>query len=428
MKKRAFLYIFLIIAVLAVVVVVLNLTFRRDRYDTAIPVRTYSVGRGSLEDLVTGNGSFKPGQSANVAAQVTGEVSSVWVKGGDEVRKGSLLIRLKEDEYLASYEKLQSSLEVTRRNIRQTLVTLRAQYRSAAANLTEAERTFNKNKELLSSKTISEDVYLKTESAYNSALVNEQSAREQLNLRCDLPLDAEPLLTSEKDEEIVENAPEVKQASLNLKSSEDSLAKCRITAPISGTVTMVQPIQGDFVAAGTPVVKIESLLDVIAEIQIDEVDIGKISVGQEAVITSDSIIGEELSGTVTAVAPTITSLGNTRISLVEIEIGPTTAQLKSGASCTVKITVDIKQNILTIPLSAFITEENSTFAYRLAALPEENSTENQVYRLEKTEIQTGSSNVSSIEILSGLSEDDLIVVGNLKLLRDGVYVTSKDEE
>jgi len=431
MKRRSVLYVIGAILVLAAAVVILNISLRGSRYDTAIPVRAYVVARGKLEDRVSGNGTFVPKTTATVVAQVSGEVQAILVKENDRVAAGTVLLTLRDDDYRLTVQKMQASLDSSRRGVRQSLVTLRAQYRGAVAALTDARRTLDKNKELFAAKSISEEVYQRSSDAVDTANVNLQSAREQLDLRCGLPLEAEPPLDSAKDEQIVETSPEVEQALLSLRSAQDSLARCVVTAPAAGIVTKIQPSTGDVVAPNSPLVRVEDLANMLAEIQVDEVDIGKIHVGQSAEITSDSLIGTTLRGTVDTIAPTITSLGSTRVSLVDVRIDRTglaaDATLRSGASCTGRITTSIKQDALLIPLASFVTEENVTSVFALVPSGRKNSGGVDIYQLVKKEITTGASDVNAVEVTEGLSEGSRIAAGNLKLLRDGILVTLRQD-
>jgi HlyD family secretion protein len=426
-KKRTALYVVIAILVLVAAVVVVNFTLRGNRYDTAIPVRTRVVAPGKLEDRVTGNGTFKPQTAVTVTAQVSGEVDSVRVKENAVVASGALLLTLRDDDYALTAQKMKASLASTRNSVRQSLVTLRAQYRSASATLADVQRTFAKNKELWSSRSISEETYQRSSDAVDNATVSLQSIREQLNLRCGIPLDSEPILVSTGDERIVEGSPEVVQALLGVRSAEDSVRKCSISSPMDGTVTDVRPSIGDVVQPGSPLVRIETLDDMLAEIQIDEVDIGKIHLAQAAEITSDSLIGETLHGVVESISPTVTSLGSTRAALVDVRVVRDRHVLRSGASCSAKITTSTKQGALLIPLAAFVTEENTTYAFVLSSTGKKNAKGAEVYSLAKRRIKTGVSDVNSVEVTDGLAEGDMIAAGNLKLLRDGIMVTSRPE-
>ncbi len=74
-------------------------------------------------------------------------------------QQGTVLLTLRDDDYALAAQKMKASLDSTRRSVQQTLVTLRAQYRSAVSTLADAQRTFDKNKELFAAKSISEEVY-----------------------------------------------------------------------------------------------------------------------------------------------------------------------------------------------------------------------------------------------------------------------------
>jgi HlyD family secretion protein len=427
MKRRRLLTIIAGIIVLIVVVIVINLSFRGNRYDTAIPVRTHAVAKGTLADRVSGNGTFKPVSAVTVTAQVSGEVESIRVHESDKVAKGDVLLALRDDDYALTAQRMRASLDSTRNSVRQSLVTLRAQYRSASSTYADAQRTLEKNKDLYSSKSISEEAYQKSEDFAENSRVNLQSVTEQLNLRAGLPLDSDPPLDPKEDEKIVARSPEVEQALLSLRAAEDNVRRCTVTAPISGTVTDVRPSVGDVVAPSSPLVRIETLDAMIAEIQIDEVDIGKLRLGQKAEVTSDSLLGETLSGTVTAIAPTVTSLGSTRASLVEIAITAKELSLRSGASCSAKISTNVKTDSLLIPLAAFVTEDNTSYVYLLAPTGKKNASKADVYQLSKKKVEIGTSDVNYVEAVSGLAEGDLIVAGSLNLMRDGIMVTAKPE-
>jgi HlyD family secretion protein len=431
MKRRTGLYVTGAIIILVAAVIILNLTLRGSRYETALPTRVTTVARGTLEDRVSGNGTFVPRSTVTVVAQVSGEVQSVRVTENDRVQAGQVLLTLRSDDYVLTQQKTKASLDSTRRSVRQSLLTLRSQYRSAVSALADAKRTFEKNKELYATRAISEEVWQRSSDAVDAASVGWQSAREQLDLRCGLALDAEPPMDAAGDDAIVEASPEVEQALLSLKSATDAVARCTITAPAAGTVTRVTPSIGDVVAPSTPLVKIEDLGDMLAEIQVDEVDIGKIHVGQAAEITSDSLIGVTLRGIVDTISPTITSLGATRASLVDVRIdrsGLASGQvLRSGASCTARVTTSTRKDALLVPLAGFLTENNVSAVFVLGPTGKKNGAGADIFQLSKKEITTGVSDVNSIEVLTGLAEGDRIAAGNLKLLRDGILVTIKPE-
>jgi hypothetical protein len=125
------------------------------------------------------------------------------------------------------------------------------------------------------------------------------------------------------------------------------------------------------------------------------------------------------------VSPIVANLGSTRVGTVKIEIDETSLPLKAGASCTARIVTNLKRGTPAIPLSAFIEESNSSFVYVLEPVADRREREH--FRLSKREISTGLSNVSYVEVISGLEPGDAIVEGNLRLLRDGLLVVPLGE-
>lgn len=432
MKSRVPRILLIFFAVAAAAAVAFTLINRSNKASQALPVSTYTVARGSLVEQITGTGSFKPADEATIAARVSGQVTAIPVEAGDRVTKGAVVLQIDPSDYRLAVEQAKSSLDSTRRNVRQSIVTLRAAYRSALTARDQAQRAYEKNKELYAGKAISGDTLKASEDSFTTAAVNLQSAREQLNLRLGNALGSEPSLDTSADAAVVEASPEVAQAKVSLESAQENLDKCTVRAPLSGTVTAVTPTVGDLVTQNSPLIKIEDLSAMRAEVQIDEVDIGKLSVGNSAEITSDSLIGTTLSGRVVSIAPTITSAGSTRVSTVKVSITGSELPLRSGASCSVKITTQTKKDVLNIPLTAFVSRAGEERSFVLVPLDEaagakQDSTKPRVYRLKEKTIKTGISTINSIEVTSGLAGGEIIANGTLNQLRAGMLVTPKEK-
>ncbi len=432
MKPRAFRVILIVVGAAAIAAVALTLINRANKAGQALPIETYTVQSGSLVEQITGTGTFKPQVEATITARVTGQIVSIPAQEGDRVSPGQILLQIDPSDYRLAVEQAQSALETTRRNVRQSLVTLRASYRSAVTGFDQAKRAYEKNKELFAGKAISGDELKMSEDSFTSASVNLQSAREQLNLRLARPLASEPILDPSGDNAIIEASPEVVQARLSLKTALNNLDKCTVRSPVEGTVTAVTPSLGDIVALNSPLVKVEDLSKMLAEVQIDEVDIGKLGTGNVAEVTSDSLIGHTLNGRVVSVAPTISTVGSTRVSTVKVSIDPAGLQLRSGASCSVKVTTQTKENVLNIPITGFISRGGGERVYVLKPLDATSQGRDRpgapkIYRLEEHTITTGISTINSIEVKSGLVEGEIIANGTLNQLRVGMLVTPKEK-
>lgn len=457
MKKHRVLKAAIVVLLIGTAAVsVLALTYRNNRRNRALLVGTYTVVPKAMEETVSGTGTFVPEISSTVYARVSGIASRVEVKAGDLVEAGAPLVELEREDFVRAVQQAESTYASAGRQVLQSLATLRAGYRNALTAHQQAERTYQRNLELFRIAALAEEALEQSRDALESAAVNLESAREQLNLRLGIAPGADPAAAGLTDNQVVDSAPEVIQAAVALETARANLARTRITAPHAGTVTQITPSAGDFVAPNSPVAKVERLDRMLARIQIDEVDIGKISVGQSAEITSDSILGRTLEGTVTEISPVVSQVGSTRVSAVEIMIEAEDDRLKSGASCTARITTRTRDDAIAIPLSAFITLDNIPYVYVLVPDDTENGTglgaggsdvkadggsgarngagtskdepaagEERLYTLERRRIETGIGTIDLVEVTSGLSEGDVIVQSGLEVLRGGMRVTAR---
>lgn len=430
MTKRTRRIIISIIVVAAVAVVVLVALNQRGTA-TLESVRAQEARVAEMTETVSGTGSFVPALRSTVYARVSGTLEEILVEEGQRVAEGDPLLRIEDGDYVQALEKAQVTYETARRNALQQIVSLQSTYKSARRSLEQTRRSHNNNIELREADAISQEQFQQSEDALESAEEALQSARERLNLYMARPMQAEPILTSDGAEAAVDEVPDVRQAALNLEDAEQALEDTRPTAPAAGTVALIRVEEGGIVTPNAPLVRIEQLDRMTAEVQIDEVDIGKIAVGDTAEVSSDSILGETLEGTVTSIAPVVQQVGNTRVSTVEISLEGTDEPLKSGASCTARISTVTKEQALVIPITGYESRDDESFAYVMIHADgdvgasgdgESAGGSGRRYRIERRPIELGIVTVSQVEVVDGLSEGDLVATGNFTRLRDGMLV------
>lgn len=427
----------------------------------------YRVKTGVMEEKISGTGTFVPRKSATVLAKVSGILETLYADEGDGIRAGGVLLEIDSEDYEQSLESTRIALETATRAARQNLLSLRAGYQTASLAYDQASRNLENNTALYEADGISEELLKQSKDSYLSAELNLKSAKERLNLTMGLPLGDEPILDDADDDRIIAAFPEIVQAELAVKNAQKNLDNCTVTAPISGTVTRVLLEEGRLAGPNTPLIVIEALDDMVAEVQIDEVDIGKIQRSNPAEVTSDSLLGKTLKGTVESISPVIQRVGNTRMTEVKVAIKPEGNQLKSGASCTVRISTTTKNAALIIPLTAYTSEADKIFVYVLEKKEENPGTDPvkdaaadapaaeespadapaaeappidrqadsapadavaagpaavspPLYLLTRREIEIGIITVNQVEVVSGLSEGELLAIGNQSLFREGL--------
>lgn len=420
MKQSSRVLIVSLIVVAAAASVGLTVAARLRSAD-ADAIDTFTVRIDELTETVSGTGSFVPSVRRTVFSQVTGLVEEVFVDEGDVVDSGARLLHIDDEQYVLNLERAQITYRSTRRASLQQILNLQSAFGAAERAARQVRRTNEKNVALRSADAISLEQFQQSEEALAEATEALRSAREQLNLYTGRPLTAEPIRSADAAEVLVDEVPEVVQAALAVRQAEDALADTVARAPTAGTVAQVAVETGSLVAPNAPLVRVERLDSMNAEIHIDEVDIGKISVGNTAEIRSDSFLGRSLSGEVVAISPTIHRVGNTRVSTVDVSVDSGERMLKSGASCTVRISTTTKERALVIPITAYRTEQDETFVYVL-------DPDGDDYRLRRREIELGIVTVNLVEVVEGLEEGEVIADGNIARLREGMVVGREEEE
>jgi HlyD family secretion protein len=194
----------------------------------------------------------------------------------------------------------------------------------------------------------------------------------------------------------------VKQRQYALSDAKENLAQHYIRAPFDGVVTEVNVKKGDSVSASTILINLITKQK-IAEISLNEVDVAKVKVGQKTTLTFDAI--EDL--TITGEIAEVYTLGTVSQGVVTYDVKITfdtqDEKVKPGMSVSVEIITDVKQDVLLVSNSAIKSQNDIQYV-------EVMGTDNVVY---SQEIETGISNDTYTEIVSGLKEGDIVVASTI---------------
>ena len=430
MKRRTKLLLrFAGIAVVLLVVAnfALSRLFRSDPLAEAVPVEIEEVVTTTMQTRVVGSCTFRSRRSVEVTSDVGGRAIAIPVQVGDPVTAGQTLVRFEQSELRNALVQAQASLRETELGLAHRLAKLRATIVSAERTWEDRVRSLERNRTLHGSGTVSDDQLAQAEQGERDALDALQSARAELNLAASLPVDAEPPMDAGGDARIIADDPGVIQARLAAERAAENLRQATVVAPFEGTVTRLETTLGNHLGAGQPVATVETLNDILAGVQIDEVDIGKIRLGQEVVLTTETLRDVELLGTITLVPPSMEQTGNVPLVTIDVDVDegslPEGARLLAGASCRARIDAELKDDATAVPYAALLERAGATIAF--VANPVEG--EEGRYVLERREVQIGVSTPSQVEVKEGVEPGELVVVGNLALLRDGLSVMVEPE-
>ena len=230
-----------------------------------------------------------------------------------------------------------------------------------------------------------------------------------LSTKTTIQTDKETLIETNFD--ISDQQIKATQAQDSLTDAQDNLNKCYIRAPLSGTITKIIPKKGDSVSASTVATIVPT--GRIAELSLNEVDAAKIKVGQKATLTFDAINGLTIAGQVSEIDTIGTVTQGVVVYNVQIAFDSEDSRVKPGMSVSASIITDMKQDVLTVPSSAVKVSGNSSyievFASSSILVPDGQSFVSAVLPTRQT-VQTGLSDDTNTEIISGLNEGDRIVV------------------
>jgi HlyD family secretion protein len=369
--------------------------------DESITVQVEKVTRRDLTELVVANGRIQPVTQVMISPEVAGEIIELPVKEGQLVKKGELLLQIKQDNYKASSNSAQASYKFA--------LGSRSQ---AEAEFQKAELQFRQNEELSKGKLISASVLMDFKTIYEVA-----------RLRLDNSIN------------------QVDQARFALDKANDDLSKTTITSPIDGTVTNLKSQLGERVLGtsfnmGTQIMTIAKLDEMEARVDIGEIDVVLIEAGQTARIEVDAFKDRKFRGTVTAIANASKSSNQQGMPgasqsqeapkfEVRIRIEDKEA-FRPGMSVTAEIETRSRKGVLTVPIQSVTTRlpmkpVTKPPAPRDGKAPEPVKPVEVVFALEgdhvkMVPVKTGISDNDWFEIISGLAEGQEIVAGGYKAI------------
>lgn len=336
---------------------------------------TEKVEKGTITSSVSGSGNVFADESAKIDPTITGTVTDLSVKVGDEVKKGQLLFNIKNDQLQVSADKAYASYLQSK----QSLESAKAQVLQAQADLDNANQ---KNSDKPGTVSDSDLAVLAQKITVNQAAVD----------------------TAQKN---------ISVAYADYLNQKATAAQRKVTSPIDGTITLINIGNGDSLGKSsstsqsnstssttsqTPMT-IDNLASLKASVQINEVDIPKIATGQKTTLTFDAIEGLSLTGKVDRMDKTGTSSQNVVTYNVVISFDSLDSKIKPGMSVTAAITNDVKQDVIIVPNSAV---KKNTSGQSTVQIMKNGTLQTQI-------VEVGISNDTETEITNGLSVGDEIV-------------------
>jgi multidrug efflux pump subunit AcrA (membrane-fusion protein) len=406
-RKRKLFWILLSVAVLGATGGTTWYAFKRPAGATGPAMAP--VTRRDLSATVTATGTIKAmvGAEVKVGSRIPGRVEELAVQVGDRVNAGQVIARLEQDDLRAAVEKARADLAADEAKLltvrngarAQEIQTVEAAVRQAEANRVLAQVNLNRYRQLYQDGGIALQVVDTAARDYDVAAAQVHSSREQLGL----------IREKYTVEDLQYAEAQVQQARAALRIAEATLGYATITAPMSGVVASVSTQQGETVTSGSAAPQAPTFVTIIdlnrlqVDAYVDETDIGKVHVGQEATFSVDAFPDREFIGKVTAIYPKALIQQNVVTYDVVVAIDNREGLLRPDMTTNTTITVAKREKVLAIPNQAVRREDGD----RVVFVQEGD-------RLVRRPVKTGWKDKTYTEVLSGLKDGERVVVGDIE--------------
>lgn len=379
---------------LIVVLMVASKTCKKNQFpavDTQKPVRT------TIVENIPANGKIQPVTEVKISPDVSGEIVELHVKEGDAVKKGDLIIKIRQDIYLSAVDQAMASLNA-----------VRASYKQQQAQTLRAKQNYERYSKLYELKTVSK-------AEYENACAEWDVAQQQLDgARFN-----------------------ISSAEARLKEARENLLKTTIYSPMDGIISKLSVELGERVVgttqmAGTEMFRVANFDQMEVLVDVNENDIIRLNTGDSAKITVDAYMDRDFYGVVTEVANSSKSSATASLDQatsfeVKVRISPEsysdlTAPFRPGMSASVQIQTSKAEDVLTLPVAAITSRSDLSQEGGKSFVFTYNPKDQTVTAVP---VKTGIQDMTNIEIKEGVSDSTIVVCGPFTAISRTLHNGSK---
>ncbi|MGF1655844.1 MAG: efflux RND transporter periplasmic adaptor subunit [Verrucomicrobiales bacterium] len=328
---------------------------------TAGGLRVAEAEKRDLAFALKLSGDVAPAFEIDVKAEVGGKVKHILTEVNQQVERNQLLVEIDDADLLTE------------------MAAAETEFAGAQLNLSKATRAVER--------------------------------AEQLRDR-DL-LSAEDFENLQIDEKISANTLE--RAQRRIEQVEERLSKTKIGAPADGLVLQVNIVQGQVVVeaasvnAGTTLLRMADLTNLIVRSHINQVDVALIGPGKHVKLMLPALPGIEMTGQITFIAPIATVQNNIKGFAMETALLDPHERLRPGMTVDMEIVVEEAQEAVSIPIAAVFRNLSNS---KVVFVQQEDG------GFEERQVETGVSDLFHVEITSGLEDGEVVSLINPRLLED----------
>ena len=339
---------------------------------------TDEVQRSNLNQIVNATGEISAAQLVDVGAQASGQIKKLYVKLGQQVKKGDLIASIDSTTQLNTLNTNKARLD-----------TYRAQLVSAQVALRVKQRAFDRERALLAQDATSKADWENAQDSLAAAKAN-----------------------------VAELKSQIRQTQIAINTSEADLGYTRITAPMDGTVVSIPVEEGQTVNASqnTPtIVQLADLSKMLNKMQIAEGDMGKVKAGMSLTFTTLADNAKKRQAKLDVVDPGLTTMSqgsyNTSTDTTDTAIYYYARALVPNDDGALHIGMTTQNNILVKSVKGVLTVSNQAIKHRQGKKMVMVLDNNQ--QVHSIQVETGITDGMRTEIVKGLKEGDKVVVSSM---------------
>jgi len=396
------------ITALAILAAVVGLAAFVSRRDDAVLVRTAVVEQSTIRSLVSTNGKIEPVSNFEAHAPVSTSVRRVFVKEGDSVKKGDLLVVLDDADARAQAARAQTQLRAAQADLsaaerggtQEEVLSLEAQLVKAGTDRDSAQRNLEALKKLEQQGAASAGEVREAENALARADAQLNFLRQKQTKRY-------------SKSELARVDAQRTEAQATYDAAQDVLSKSNVRAPFDGIVYSLPAKQGGFVAAGDILLQLADLRKVLVRAFVDEPDVGRLAPGDPIEITWDAVPGRVWRSAVTAIPSTVKLHGSRNVGETASIVDNKDLRLLPNINVGVTIVAAEHDNVLVVPREAVRMDDSKPYVLQVVG-----------HQLKRRDVGTSLSNLTQVEVTRGLSAKGVIAINawNGKPIGDGTQV------
>lgn len=342
--------------------------------EALIPVEVTRAGITDLAHTLNTSGEIIAGAEAAVAPKVSGRVTAVHVKVGDQVSQGQVLFELDATEARNTRTQAAAGVNVAASGVNR-----------AQQTLTDAQLNYDRMKALYEAQAVSKAQLDQAESTLNNARIGVQLAQEQLI-----------------------------QAQATNQNAQETYNNYAVTSPITGLIAAVNIESGEMANSQTTAVTVVQLNTVKTKLQLSENVVVSIKPGTEVPVKINSL-NKTVTGTVISVAPKADP--STRAFPVEIQLSNEQGDIKAGMVAQLDLETGVSKGAIALPADAVLERNGQFYVYAV----EDGKTK-------EIAVKKGVTAGDLVEIVEGIQEGQEIIVKGNHLVTDGQAVEVVNSE